>query len=52
MRQIVGIGGGASNSQSAPVRSYVLYFERLTGWAAERTGRDGGACPLGAARRM
>lgn len=32
MRQIIGIGGEAGNRQSGPVRTYVLYFERLTSW--------------------
>ena len=44
MRQIVEIGGGGGNSQNAPVRMYVLYFERLTGWAWEGQGRWGSAC--------
>src|ERR1700674_1948652 len=44
MKQIVGFWGGPSNSQSAPVRSYVLYFERLAGWTEKGQVR-GGACP-------
>ena len=46
MKQIVGFCGGAGNSQSAPVRSYVLYFERLAGWAEEGQGLGRWACPL------
>src|SRR5260370_13997506 len=46
MKQIVGFCGGAGNSQSAPVRSYVLYFERLAGWAEEGQGPGRWACPL------
>src|SRR5712664_1121096 len=42
MKQIVGIWGGAGNSQSALVRSYVLYFERLAGWAQEGQGAEAG----------
>jgi len=42
MRQILGIWGGMGNSQSAPVRSYVLYFERLAGWAKEGQGAVAG----------
>ena len=42
MRQILGIWGGMGNSQSAPVRSYVLYFERLAGWAKEGQGAAAG----------
>ncbi len=38
MRQIVGFRGRVGNSQNAPVRSYVLYFERLAGWAEEGQG--------------
>jgi hypothetical protein len=30
------------NSQSAPVRSYVLYFERLAGWAEKGQGAAAG----------
>jgi hypothetical protein len=37
----MGIGGGGGNRQRGPVRSYVLYFERLTGWAAEGQGCGG-----------
>src|ERR1700676_651935 len=43
MKQIMGIGGGGGNRQRGPVRSYVLYFERLTGWAAEGQGCGGRA---------
>ncbi len=38
MRQIVGFPGRVGNSQNAPVRSYVLYFERLAGRAEEGQG--------------
>jgi uncharacterized protein YciI len=44
MRQILGIRGETGNSQSAPVRSYVLYFERLASWA--RKARVSGAGPV------
>jgi hypothetical protein len=41
MRQILEGWTRVGNSQRAPVRSYVLYFERLAGRAEE--GQGGGA---------
>lgn len=38
----MGIRGGPSNSQRGPVRTYVLYFERLTGWTWEEQGGAAG----------
>ena len=36
------VGGVVGNSQRGPVRTYVLYFERLTGWAWEEQGGAAG----------
>ena len=42
MKQIVGVWVSEGNRQRGPVRSYVLYFERLTGWAAGGQGAAAG----------
>src|SRR5260370_33113730 len=47
MKQIVGFCGGAGNIQNAPVRSHVVYFERLARVAEEGQGLVKCGCPRG-----
>src|SRR5579863_3113480 len=51
MRQILGFKRERGNSQYAPVRCYVLYFEWLTGRTGPALYRAAGSWPSGRPRR-